>query len=748
MSGLLAAIFILTFIPVIDSRAQEFVKMGDWVEIISVTPNHYDNYTDAVTFTATINYSLQSKKQGIVYLGFNTDKPECYTYAIEPEDRRIVSKGRGTVVLSATVTPVNWGSGLSLMYQFMNGNDGSNKDFLIYAMLCEYPHDEPPKPLADFKSVLTDLPEVGILYGDSANPEKKEFDSLEKILDNIPVEEYEPGKRVHQYNPVLSHMLITLCNSVHDNTNMETTFQSMGFDDNITDYDMEGILLAYGMGKKQLQDGSTLVLVVARGTGDFSWNQITNIPTYLEWYSNIIDAGTNEKGKHSGFSDAADELYDRMIDFLGTEDFSNTKFVITGHSRGAAAADIMAARLVDKGVSEEEIYAYTFACPDVAVITQEKADSYSCIYNIGNVNDIVTWVPGVVWTESGEDYGWGKDSYWNKYGQNYWYCDDWNDYNSIQGRASLNIGERIGKYHLQNLYMDYLSDEKELNCYKKREETVSVIQEAVEKQKKDRAEKNKETRDNINKVIQTGETEILEISVYCPVDVLIMDQEGNQVVSITGEQGTISEDAGNKAMISFCNDKKKIFIKNTQGVNIQLMGTGDGVMRLSIVRDILNPEKGGKTFENVKLYDGKIMHCVCDNNVEASDIQLFQIDEEKNEVAEIMSDGVEVDQQEEAVEDHEEPAAVVADPVNEKEDTAGIQEAGAESGKTDMSEEKTEETESEKTDMFEEEPVEETESGGKRILYAAIIGEAFVIFLLAAVLVKSCRGHRRKGRMI
>ncbi len=50
--------------------------------------------------------------------------------------------------------------------------------------------------------------------------------------------------------------------------------------------------------------------------------------------------------------------------------------------------------------------------------------------------------------------------------------------------------------------------------------------------------------------------------------------------------------------------------------------------------------------------------------------------------------------------------------------------------------------------MFVKEAIEETESGGERILYAAIIGEAFVIFLLAAVLVKLCRGHRRKGRMI
>ena len=34
-------------------RAEE--EEGDWIEIVSVTPNYYANYTDPVTFTAKIS---------------------------------------------------------------------------------------------------------------------------------------------------------------------------------------------------------------------------------------------------------------------------------------------------------------------------------------------------------------------------------------------------------------------------------------------------------------------------------------------------------------------------------------------------------------------------------------------------------------------------------------------------------------------------------------------------------------------
>lgn len=457
----------------------------DWIEIVSVSPNHFDNYTDPVTFTATINYSLQSVDEGIIYLGFNLEKPECYTYSAEPEDVQIVPKGTGTVVLSATVTPVNWGSALNLMYQFMGGGSGRVKEFMIYAFLCEYPHDEPPIPLADHASVLTDLPDTAsqteIIYGSR--------DNLSREIFSRPLEEIMEDTRSDEYNPQLAHMMIALCNSIHDGDNMNATFESMGFYDTVTDYGMSGILLAYGIGKKQVGD-DTYVLVTARGTGDFSLNPTGNFNALSEWLSNIWDSEANSSGQHSGFADAAEELYSRLIRFLDIENaekFSKVKFIITGHSRGAAAANILAARLADEGISQENIYAYTFACPDTAIITRDKADSYRCIFNIGNANDMVTWVPRAIKEKSGEKKGWGKNSYWDKYGNSFWYCEDWEDYRSLHEKftplPSIML-DWVKKYHLQNQYLDFLKDEKSVDEYKNRVETTKAIDRAVEKKRK------------------------------------------------------------------------------------------------------------------------------------------------------------------------------------------------------------------------------------------------------------------------
>ena len=141
------------------SAKGENEESGDWVKLVSVTPNHYDNYNDSITFTAIINYSLQSKDKGIVYLGFNTKKPHDYIVDTSENAKQIVSRGKGTVVLSETVTPVNWNTPLSFMQQFLDGYSELVKDFKIYANISEYPHGIPWTPLAVDDAVLTELPE-------------------------------------------------------------------------------------------------------------------------------------------------------------------------------------------------------------------------------------------------------------------------------------------------------------------------------------------------------------------------------------------------------------------------------------------------------------------------------------------------------------------------------------------------------------------------------------------------------------
>lgn len=67
---------------------------------------------------------------------------------------------------------------------------------------------------------------------------------------------------------------------------------------------------------------------------------------------------------------------------------------LTGHSRGAAVANLMASYLIDEG---EEVYAYTFAAPYNTANTEASAEKYDCIFNLINANDFVPMLPMPEW---------------------------------------------------------------------------------------------------------------------------------------------------------------------------------------------------------------------------------------------------------------------------------------------------------------------------------------------------------------
>lgn len=327
-----------------------------------------------------------------------------------------------------------------------------------------------------------------------------------------------------EYNPQLAHMLIAMCNSVHNSTDMKNTFESFGFDKTLR---ADLLSLTFSVGIKKDHTNKPLVLIVARGTKDIE-----------EWISNV-DFKANDKGLHSGFYDAAKEVYNETISFLNKNDIDISKaaFIITGHSRGAAVANILTARFVK--VESKNIYTYTFACPDVAVIQEDLAHSYKNIFNIGNVKDYVSWIPRAILSRSGEKDGWGKDSYWDKYGQSFWYCEDWDDYHELKTNV---LG--ISTFHGQDKYLEYLRSEKPTSEYKKRNEASSALDEASDKRHQ---EEIKKRRPNI------GGRRVY-VGVFCPVDVEIYTSNGQLAGTVI--DNTPNEILPDKVYIDVVGDKK------------------------------------------------------------------------------------------------------------------------------------------------------------------------------------------------
>ena len=144
--------------------------------------------------------------------------------------------------------------------------------------------------------------------------------------------------------------------------------------------------VAYTIAKKEIQinnKAKNLVVVLVRGT-----------PASYEWYSNF---NVGQEGTHKGFSTAAEEIEIDLSPYLTNRDADDNILWITGHSRGAAVANILAGTFstnYPENIKREHVYGYTFACPAVSIYADTTLDN---IFNFCNPGDVVTRVPLSEW---------------------------------------------------------------------------------------------------------------------------------------------------------------------------------------------------------------------------------------------------------------------------------------------------------------------------------------------------------------
>lgn len=135
-----------------------------------------------------------------------------------------------------------------------------------------------------------------------------------------------------------------------------------------------GLVLAH-------KDG--VLLAVIRGTKD------------EEWYSNFY---VGEGAEHAGFSKAADLVLENITDYISRHGIKpeETEAFVTGHSRGAAVANMATARLIDSKTFKN-ISAYTFACPNTTTVETAQNEKYGSIVNIINPQDFICYIPLPQW---------------------------------------------------------------------------------------------------------------------------------------------------------------------------------------------------------------------------------------------------------------------------------------------------------------------------------------------------------------
>lgn len=225
--------------------------------------------------------------------------------------------------------------------------------------------------------------------------------SLGRPLADIPVE-WDTAWFVSdaaEYRQELALTALALSGAAYvemrDSLSVQDALKALGFG-TVQSYHYEaakdiGDRTAYTFGLQKLESrkgkAQYLAAVVVRGTGE-----------YMEWASNL-NVGTGSD--HTGFLRAEKELRANLKRYLSQAGITgpadgSVKFLITGHSRGGAVANLLAARLCETKLARQgNIYAYTFAAP--AVSTQACQEGYEWIFNIINPEDLVTQVPLEAW---------------------------------------------------------------------------------------------------------------------------------------------------------------------------------------------------------------------------------------------------------------------------------------------------------------------------------------------------------------
>lgn len=180
----------------------------------------------------------------------------------------------------------------------------------------------------------------------------------------------------------------------------------------------------------------TLVVCLS-GSNSEQWN--SNFDPYgLERKQSY--AGDSEKGvTHLGFADARDYVYGYLKNYINQYCSSyDVKLLITGHSRGAAAANLLAAKIIKeknisgKNIDEKNVYTYTFATPNNTSAPDIEDPMYDRIFNIVNPEDLITKLMPVEWGfgKYGTTYSFVSKSNCEPISYNYEYLDGMKTYYS------------------------------------------------------------------------------------------------------------------------------------------------------------------------------------------------------------------------------------------------------------------------------------------------------------------------------
>ncbi len=313
-----------------------------------------------------------------------------------------------------------------------------------------------------------------------------------------------------------------------------------------------------------------LVVVDVRGT-----------VTGNDWLNDIT---TQFESDNNRFAALADEVLTNVENYLSSTELQNPIILVTGHSMGAAIANILAARL--NGIMDPgNVYAYTFATPRTVneAVSGNQAVNYPNIFNILNSNDVVTYVPLTITLP--------VVNYWKRHGTDL--------YINMPFNETLNTDILGMLCHAMSVYLNWLNSSEDLSL----QEMLALSEEARVR----------------------GLLPIIA-KIKCPVGVTIKDSDGNIIGYESQQENAVYPDMLNSGVVSWIEEDgaKMFFIPSiADAASIEIEAYDYGSMNFTVGSVDASTESEIKTLNNISLYPGKEFTADISEDVPVEDTQLF-----------------------------------------------------------------------------------------------------------------------------
>lgn len=299
--------------------------------------------------------------------------------------------------------------------------------------------------------------------------------------------------------------------------------------------------------------------------------------------------------------------------YIPYNNISNPIFLVTGHSLGAAVANLVAEHLnsckdtnhCPGSRTEKDIYAYTFATPKTENdITKYDNKKNQNIFNILNNNDIVTFVPTNFSKPNWSDNG------WTRYGRDFritmpLYLNS--RFIKKSGTADFGFGG-----HAMSTYRHWLEILPGM-LNKKAEDITTEDLKSIS-----------DDRDAVGLLPRL-------FKVKCPVDVTLKDSDGNIVAYESARENAVYPEITERGITSYISeDNEKVFFLpfGCEDVTAEIEAYDYGTMNVALETIGAGDQLESMTYSNVSLYPGKDFEIQIDENSVPNESRLMAVAED------------------------------------------------------------------------------------------------------------------------